>query len=220
MSQRFTALAAGVLLAATAIGVSACARARQPVPTPLPTSTAPSPPSTPPPGSGLPAIPVRDCIGHNPSQLTIVSDGALGWQIIDSGSHAMLLLDTAADAEKALTLARSYHTHCFLGRGNTRTDRKRYIFEYWMNPDNATVSISSPDCLRYDPATVRYEAYGDAWRLLSNAPGGASMAMNLLDTEQDAADAVIVAKHYTNQCFIGRDNTRADRVTYIVMYWQ
>jgi hypothetical protein len=43
----------------------------------------------------------------------------------------MLMLDNHSDADNALALARSYTAHCFIGRGNQRSDRRTYIVAYW-----------------------------------------------------------------------------------------
>jgi hypothetical protein len=166
------------------------------------------------------ALPKRDCLPYNPDSLTIQPFGDGAFRLISPEAGAMLLLDNQRDADSALTLGRSYHQYCFLGRGNTRPDRKQYIFEYWLQPDDAVVAIPNADCLKYNPTAVRYEPFGTGFRLIEDLGNGQGSAMALLDNEQDAQDAVAIAKRYTQQCFIGRDNQRSDREDYIVQYWQ
>jgi len=59
-----------------------------------------------------------------------VDVGSAGWLLTD-GRSRMLMVDDEQDAENALILARQHSQHCFIGRGNTRVDRKAYVVEYW-----------------------------------------------------------------------------------------
>lgn len=83
--------------------------------------------------SGLPLgpAPALDCVGYNPSNLTVEEYGTAGWRLVDGG-HSMLLLDTAGDAERAKLVAAEHSKLCFIGRDNHRSDRYRYIFEFWL----------------------------------------------------------------------------------------
>jgi hypothetical protein len=44
--------------------------------------------------------------------------------------------------------------------------------------------------------------------------------MALLENEVDAQKALAVARQYTRQCFIGRNNLRLKRIDYIFQYWE
>ncbi len=68
----------------------------------------------------------------------------------------------------------------------------------------------------YNPANLRIVNEGTSGWLLTD---GVSR-MLMLNDEADAKDALALAKRYTNQCFIGRDNTRPNRQDYIVDYWE
>ena len=46
------------------------------------------------------------------------------------------------------------------------------------------------------------------------------MYMALVDNQSDANKVAELARHYSEQCFIGRDNARSDRYQYIVSYWK
>jgi hypothetical protein len=82
-------------------------------------------------GSGIPTvINGEDCISYNPRSLRIVYEGANGWLLTD-GRSRMLMLDNREDAAQAWNLARSNSRQCFIGRDNTRPDRKNYILGYW-----------------------------------------------------------------------------------------
>lgn len=75
-------------------------------------------------------IPNEDCISYNPNNLTMRNEGANGWLLSD-GSSRMLMLDNRSDATLAKQIAENNTRQCFVGRGNTRPDRKNYIFNYW-----------------------------------------------------------------------------------------
>ncbi len=44
-------------------------------------------------------------------------------------------------------------------------------------------------------------------------------ALLLLDNPTDAANAKVLAASYSRQCFIGRGNSRPNRLDYIMEYW-
>jgi LysM repeat protein len=71
-----------------------------------------------------------DCLPYNPHNLRIVDEGARGWLLTD-GRMRMEILDNEVDAKSALILAQNHTRQCFIGRGNTRPDRKNYIVQYW-----------------------------------------------------------------------------------------
>jgi hypothetical protein len=53
-----------------------------------------------------------------------------GWEIRD-GASAMLRADDLDDALAALAIVERHTRQCFIGRGNTRPNRKNYIMMYW-----------------------------------------------------------------------------------------
>ncbi|MBN1642964.1 MAG: hypothetical protein JXA09_17135 [Anaerolineae bacterium] len=75
-------------------------------------------------------IPDEDCLPYDPDALRIVDEGKTGWLLTD-GRTRILILDDEQDAQAALTLARQYKYHCFIGRGNTRPESAAYIVDYW-----------------------------------------------------------------------------------------
>jgi hypothetical protein len=75
--------------------------------------------------------------------------------------------------------------------------------------------IPSNDCLPYDTNALRLQNEGDRGWLLTDDRS----RMLVLDNQQDAENALALAKRHTAQCFIGRNNRRPDRGNYIVAYW-
>lgn len=72
------------------------------------------------------------------------------------------------------------------------------------------------DCIPYNVGGLQLQNRGEnGWRLVDGTSG-----MLLLDNEADAQAALALARKFTHQCFIGRDNKRQDRNAYIVQYWK
>jgi hypothetical protein len=172
----------------------------------------PGDPPPPPPPANL----TRDCLTYNTAALRIENLGAQGWRLTD-GFQAMEILDTQQDAEQALALARQGNKQCFIGRDNARPNRRNYIVEAWgvTNPPLDPLP-QAEDCIPYNTGALRLDDLGPSgWRLTD---GVASMLV--LDNPTDAQEALGLARRYSKQCFIGRDNARADRLAYIVQYWK
>jgi hypothetical protein len=127
----------------------------------------------------------------------------------------MLILDNQTDATAALAVARRSTSFCFIGRGNSRPNRKDYIVEYWKGKSGQTPTIPSPDCIPYNKGGLKIVNEGATGWLLTDG----SSRMLILDTEQDAKNALILAQAHSKQCFIGRNNTRPNRKDYIAHYW-
>ncbi|MCA1992616.1 MAG: PT domain-containing protein, partial [Coleofasciculus sp. S288] len=161
------------------------------------------------------AILQQDCLPYNPANLQIVNEGASGWLLTDDRSR-MLILDNEADAKDALSLAKRHAAHCFLGRNNSRPNRKDYIVEYWTGNSGLTTTIVQEDCIPYNSANLQIVDEGTSGWLLTDGRS----RMLILDNEADAKDALVLAKRHTAQCFLGRNNSRPDRKSYIVEYWQ
>ena len=75
---------------------------------------------------------------------------------------------------------------------------------------------SNEDCLNYNPNNLRITNEGANGWLLTN---GVSR-MLMLDNVTDARNALALARRHTAHCFIGRNNTRSNRSSYIVEYWK
>jgi hypothetical protein len=189
-------------LAATSVGLLAGCGGRPPV----------DPPPPPPPTTNL----TRDCLTYKTAALRIENLGPTGWRLTD-GYQAMAVVDTQQDAEQALALARQGNQQCFIGRNNQRPNRMDYIVEAWgvTNPPLDPLP-QAEDCIPYNTGALRLVDLGaSGWRLTD---GVASMLV--LDNPTDAQEALTLARRYRQQCFIGRDNTRANRSDYIVQYWK
>jgi hypothetical protein len=174
------------------------------------------PPTPPPPTTPTPTLPQRDCLAHDTGRVTITDQGSAGWRLED-GSQWILVLDNRTDAEQALALARQAGTLCYIGRGNSRANRRDYIAEYWITDHPPLGALPhAEDCLSYNRSALRVENLGaTGWRLTDGV-----QAMVIYDNQADADEGLAVARANTRQCFIGRGNARPNRIDYIVQYWR
>lgn len=86
--------------------------------------------------SGLPHEPLSktDAISYSPSAALAVDEDAAGWVVtapVGSTTSRMLMAHDMDDALAGLHLVQRHSRQCFIGRGNTRPDRKAYIMTYW-----------------------------------------------------------------------------------------
>jgi hypothetical protein len=164
----------------------------------------------------LPWPATEDCITHDPTKLAVVHNTTDDlWQVVEGGTHYMLAYKREIDAQTGLAVAKRYTKHCFIGRGNTRTDRYRYIMDYYRGPSGIATVIPSPDCLPHNGDNLSIEDLGaTGWRVNQG-----SEAIALFDTKADAQAAILVMKHYNRHCYIGRGYSGSDRLKYITDYF-
>lgn len=73
-------------------------------------------------------------------------------------------------------------------------------------------------CVPYDPAGLKLEeiAGSGTWRLL-RADGA---IFKLFADREDAEAGIAIAKAHTQLCYIGKSNTKPNRINYIMEYWK
>ncbi len=153
-----------------------------------------------------------DCLPYDPASLYVVQEGD-HW-LLTNGQMRMNLLDNQADANAALGIARQFTAQCYLGRGNSRPDPANYVFLYWQGDSGMGQPSSDSDCYQYNPDSLYVVQDGDHWLLTDGLA-----RMNIFDTQDEANKALAVVKPYNGQCWLGRNNQRADRLNYIFPYW-
>lgn len=140
----------------------------------------------------------QDCLTYNPNNLSIFQEGAR-W-ILTDGSSRLDAFASQADAELGLQVARLYNQHCFIGRGNSRPDRQRYIFEYWKGSSGISGSLPTNDCIAYDRASLAIADEGaNGWVLTSS-----SSRIKMFDNMADAQAGLDLLSSYDRVCYIGR----------------
>ena len=158
----------------------------------------------------------RDEIAYNPRTLRIVDEGAKGWLLTD-GVSRMKMLDNKEDARNAMMVARRYTRQGFVGRDNSRQNRIDYITEYWAGSSGLPYEpLTKVDAIPYNPTKVVAEDIdADGWRLKEG-----NNWMLLAHDLNDALAVLRVVERYTKMCFIGRNNHRPNRKSYIMTYWE
>ncbi|WP_326555005.1 hypothetical protein [Micromonospora sp. NBC_01813] len=157
----------------------------------------------------------EDCVGYDPANLSVTQQGD-AWLMRD-GNHAIKLFATSLDAQDGVKVARNWTQICYIGRGNERADRRRYIVTYFQGPSGLPLGLApSFDCTAYDPAELAvHEPDGDGWSLRAG-----QTSLLVLDDAADAERARLVAAGNTRLCLIGRDNDEPDPARYQLEYWR
>lgn len=158
----------------------------------------------------------RDELPYDPNKLRIIDEGTKGWLLTD-GVSRMKIFDTKEDARNGLCVARRHTRHGFVGRDNPRSNREDYIIEYWAGTSGLPWEpLTRTDAIPYNPAEVVAEDLNDAgWRIRS---GNSSMLM--AHDMNDALAALQEVERHSRMCFIGRNNQRPNRHSYIMTYWE
>jgi hypothetical protein len=158
----------------------------------------------------------RDELPYNPRNLRIVDEGPKGWLLTD-GVSRMKMLDNKEDARNALRVARRHTRHGFIGRDNPRGNRIDYITEYWAGSSGLPYEpLTKVDGIPYKPTNVVAEDLdAEGWRLKEG-----NHWMLLAHDMNDALAVLRIVERHTRMCFIGRDNQRPNRKSYIMTYWE
>lgn len=73
------------------------------------------------------------------------------------------------------------------------------------------------DCVPYNRSTLRLTDEGERGWLISRDDGARFMAF---DTKEDADKVLAVFQAHSAFCYVGRDNKRPDRSTFVHEYWK
>jgi hypothetical protein len=92
--------------------------------------------------------------------------------------------------------------------GQCNIDNRMYLIE-------DIFEVYTRDELPYKPQNLRIINEGSRGWLLTD---GVSR-MKMLDNKEDARNALRVARRHTKHGFVGRDNSRTNRIDYITEYW-
>ncbi len=163
-------------------------------------------------------MPQADCFTYDASiwQIAEVTGGFQLNGALSGIAAPIFRFDTQTDASNGLAVFQRFSTYCFVGRDNARSNRTAYIFPYWLDATGRSTTVQPEDCEPYAPSTLNVASAGSSgWSL---AAGGRQLM--LLDTAADANEMLAVAQKYSNQCFIGRGNTRSTPSAYTLPYWK
>jgi hypothetical protein len=159
-----------------------------------------------------------DCSTYFPTDLQLI-ESASGFTIAAPSGAGLELLQTfatEADGLDGMAVFQRYRNYCHVGRNNTRSSRLAYVVGYWLNQFGLTTTVSRDDCEPYDRATVAIASKGSSgWSVTASG-----RELLLLDSAADATTMAEMIKTYSNQCYIGRGNTKPDPSQYIIRYWK
>jgi hypothetical protein len=130
------------------------------------------------------------------------------------GGHAVLVIgydDTRSAwlCKNSWGSSPSHPDGCFeIGYGQCSIDGRMYLVQ-------DVYDVITIDELRYNPCALRIVNQGALGWLLTD---GCSR-MKLFDNREDARNGLAVARRHTRHGFVGRDNPRPDRESYLMEYW-
>lgn len=158
----------------------------------------------------------HDELPYDPRKLRFVNEGARGWLLTD-GVSRIKMFDNKEDARNGLRVARRHTRHGFVGRDNPRPNRMDYITEYWAGHSGLPYEpLTKTDCIPYNPNDVVAEDLDEqGWRLREG-----DHWMLLAHDMNDALAVLRLIERHSRICFIGRDNKRQNRKSYIMTYWE
>jgi hypothetical protein len=176
--------------------------------------------------TSITVVPDENCDQYEPTNATLFENAnemPPSWSVEAlSLTHGLLELYVAGsdmtDANNLLALFQRYNQFCMIGHNthNNRPNRQQYTFDYFKSPTGKQTTISPEDCVSYTPNALQVVDQGaNGSALMSN---GTQLA--LTDTHFDAVLLATIANQYSNECFVGRGNTRQNPYSYITEYWK
>jgi hypothetical protein len=114
-------------------------------------------------------------------------------------------------------VARRHTRHGFVGRDNPRPDRSTYLMEYWAGTSGLPYTpLTKTDAIAYNPNNVvATDLDAKGWRINEGQHW-----MLMCHDLNDALAMLRIVERFTRMCFIGRDNPRPNRDSYIMTYFE
>jgi hypothetical protein len=144
----------------------------------------------------------EDCSSYAPSTLTIGQTPS-SWLLLVPGAGFFEILnsfDTESDARDGLAVAMRATADCFIGRDNSRANRKAYIIDYWKGSSGIATTVVTEDCTAYNPSSIQMSSNGSAGWVVTDR----GTLQLTLDNSRDASAAFLLAKANEAHCFVGR----------------
>jgi hypothetical protein len=167
--------------------------------------------------SSITVAPDQDCVPYDPSTVSTRpnpqdSTAVAVTASTSAGTAIFSLAGTPTDVTNLVALYRRYGQACYIGRNYG----PQYIVTYFKGVSGQQTTIAPEDCVAYSAASLQVVSQGaTGWALVS---GGTQIA--LLASAFEAALASNVAAQASNECYIGRGNTRPNPYAFITEYWK
>jgi hypothetical protein len=144
----------------------------------------------------------EDCSSYTPSTLSIGQTPSSWLLLAPSGGFLEIFnsFDTESDARDGLAVAMRATADCFIGRNNTRANRKAYIIDYWKGSSGISTTVATEDCIPYNRSSIQISSNGSAGWVLTD---GGTLQLTL-DNSVDASAAFVLAGANQAHCFVGR----------------
>jgi Big-like domain-containing protein len=170
--------------------------------------------------SAMSTVPDQDCIPYDPTNVSAIPD-RLDPTAEDITSPVPSLpgffgllagADNPTDAKNLVALFQRYSQVCYIGRNYG----PRFTLTYFKGASGQQTTIAPEDCVAYSAGAVQVVNQGaNGWAVMS---GGTQLF--LINDAFEATLASAVAAQASNECFIGRGNTRPNPYGFITEYWK
>lgn len=131
-----------------------------------------------------------------------------------AGGHAVLVIgyndnESCWICKNSWGAKQNHPDGCFkIAYGECGIDSRMYIVQ-------GVYDVYTVDELPYDPRKLRIIDEGSKGWLLTDG----TSRMKMFDNKEDARNGLMVARRHTIHGFVGRDNSRTNRIDYITEYW-
>jgi hypothetical protein len=164
--------------------------------------------------------PDQDCIRYDSSNVSMMTDAGdptiqditAPVPGVPAGDLGLLAFaDNQTDAVNLVALFQRYNLVCYVGRNFGQ----KYTLSYFKAATGRQTTIAPEDCVSYSAGALQVANQGGQFAVVT---GGTQLA--LFPTVLEASLAEGVAAQASNECYIGRRNTRPTPYGFITEYWR
>jgi hypothetical protein len=156
----------------------------------------------------------EDCLGFNPNNLSINTDIAGMFRVVD-GNHSMFGLNSQADAQKAISIIKHYQMNeiCFVGRPGEVGEN---VIMYFKTNGKAPVGgMAGEDCLSFNPSTVEAKLVNGTWKVVDGNHWMFDFGSDAKAKDSAHQTVCIIKKYgFTKTCFVGRPFSNGNGMIY------
>lgn len=146
----------------------------------------------------------EDCLGFNPKNLTINTDIADKYRVVD-GNHAMFSLRNKEQAQTAIRIIQHYNMNeiCFVGRPGDLG--KNVIMYFKTNGQAPQGSLANEDCISFNPNSVEAKLINGRWKVVDGNHWMFDFGTDAKAKDSAHKTVCIIKKYgFTKTCYVGR----------------